>query len=169
MTVDINNSTQYQTSFIRIPKKQTTYGAGDQGVYAYVNGSGSGPEGGGWIWGPKLDQPDPTTSSGYWETTQYDSPRDANGNLVKTPWISRGKNNVKNFFRTGIIQSNNLSIDWGGEKSNFRVSASNIYQEGIVPNTNLKTTSFSLAGSLNPTDKLTLNNTLTYSLSLIHI
>lgn len=163
-TISFNNSTMYQPSFIRVPDVQTTYGGGDQGIYAYVDGSGSGSEGGGWIWGPKLDQRVPGTPSGYFETTQFDSPRDPNtGELIPTPWISRGKNNIKNFFRTGLIQSNNISVDWGQEKSLFRVSVSNLYQEGIVPNTNLKTTSLNLAGSLNPVEKLTVNSSLTYN------
>jgi TonB-dependent SusC/RagA subfamily outer membrane receptor len=53
-TVDINSSTMFQPSFIRIPNVQTTYGNGYNGQYAYVDGSGSGTEGGGWIWGPKV-------------------------------------------------------------------------------------------------------------------
>ncbi|MFP7658125.1 SusC/RagA family TonB-linked outer membrane protein [Chryseobacterium proteolyticum] len=164
MSISFNNSTMFQTSFIRIPKVQTTYGGGNNGKYAYIDGSGSGSEGGGWIWGPKLDQKDPTTPSGYYETPQYNSPIDpSTGKPIPLPWISRGKNNIKNFFDTGVIQSNNLSVDWGSEKATFRLSLSNIYQKGIVPNTDLKTTSISLAGSVNPIEKLTINSTLTYN------
>ncbi|ASW73979.1 TonB-dependent receptor [Chryseobacterium piperi] len=164
MSISFNNSTMFQTSFIRIPKVQTVYGAGNNGKYAYINGEGSGSEGGGWIWGPKLDQRDPSTPSGYFETPQYNSPVDpATGKLVPLPWISRGKNNIKNFFDTGIIQSNNISVDWGSEKATFRLSLSNIYQKGIVPNTDLKTTSISLAGSVHPIEGLTINSTLTYN------
>lgn len=163
-TISFNNSTMFQTSFIRIPDVQTVYGGGDQGIYAYVDGSGSGSEGGGWIWGPKLDQKDPSTPSGYFETTQFDSPRDpVTGKLIPTPWISRGKNNLKNFFDPGVIQSNNLSVDWGKDYSSFRVSISNMYQEGIVPNTNLKTTSFTLGGALRPIEKIMVNGALTYN------
>ncbi|WP_128331468.1 SusC/RagA family TonB-linked outer membrane protein [Apibacter sp. HY039] len=164
ITISINNSTMFQTSFIRIPKVQTVYGAGNNGKYAYINGQGSGSEGGGWIWGPKLDQKDPSTLSGYFETRQYNSPVDPiTGELIPLPWISRGKNNIKNFFDTGIIQSNNISLDWGNEKATFRLSLSNIYQKGIVPNTELKNTSISLAGSLNPLQGLKINTNLTYN------
>lgn len=113
LTVSFNNSTMFQTSFIRIPEVQTVYGGGNNGKYAYINGQGSGSEGGGWIWGPKLDQRDPNTPSGYFETPQYNSPVDpVTGKLIPLPWISRGKNNIKNFFETGLIQSNNVSVDW---------------------------------------------------------
>src|SRR5699024_10474340 len=97
LTVEINSSTMFQAGYTVIPKTQTQYGDGGNGKYAYVDGSGGGTEGGGWIWGPKLDQKDPSTPSGYWETTQYNSPRDtATGKLIPLPWISRGKNNIKN-------------------------------------------------------------------------
>lgn len=164
MSISFNNSTMFQTSFIRIPKVQTVYGGGNNGKYAYINGEGSGSEGGGWIWGPKLDQKNPATPSGYFETPQYNSPIDpVTGKLVPLPWISRGKNNIRNFFDTGMIQSNNISVDWGNDKSTFRLSLSNIYQKGIVPNTDLKTTSISLAGSVTPVKDLTINSTLTYN------
>ncbi|HBO28444.1 MAG TPA: SusC/RagA family TonB-linked outer membrane protein, partial [Leeuwenhoekiella sp.] len=164
LNVSFNNSTLFQTDFIRVPDVQTTYGNGNRGVYAYVNGSGSGTEGGGWIWGPRLDQQDPTTTSGFYETTQYNSPVDPNtGELMPIPFTSRGKDNIKNFFETGIIQSNNVSVGWGNDKADVRLSLSNNYQKGIVPNTDLKNTSFNLAGTLRPTDKLTLNGSLTYN------
>ena len=38
LNVSFNNSTLFQTDFIRVPDVQTTYGNGNRGVYAYVNG-----------------------------------------------------------------------------------------------------------------------------------
>jgi TonB-linked SusC/RagA family outer membrane protein len=164
LKVDINSSTMFQPSFIRIPEVQHTYGNGNNGQYAYVDGSGGGLEGGGWIWGPKLDQPDPSTPSGLWETTQYDSPRDPNtGDLIPTPFISRGKDNVENFFRTGMIQTTNLAVSGGNENSNFRVSVSNVYQKGIVPNTQLNNTSFGVSGGFALSSKLKADASLTYN------
>ncbi|RAJ17722.1 TonB-linked SusC/RagA family outer membrane protein [Gelidibacter algens] len=164
LSVSVNNSTLFQTDFIRVPDVQTTYGNGNRGVYAYKNGSGSGTEGGGWIWGPRLDQADPTTASGFFETTQYNSPIDpASGELLSIPYISRGKDNIKNFFETGLVQSNNVSVSWGNDKADVRMSISNNYQKGIVPNTDLKNTSFNIAGTIRPSDNLTINGTLTYN------
>lgn len=164
LSVTFNNSTQFQPDFIRVPDVQTTYGNGNRGVYAYVDGSGSGTEGGGWIWGPRLDQVDPTTPSGFFETPQYNSPVDpVTGALTPIAYTSRGKDNIKNFFDTGIIQSNNVSVGWGNDKADVRMSFSNNYQKGIVPNTDLKNTSFNVAGSIRPSDKLTINGTLTYN------
>lgn len=162
--VTFNNSTMFQPSFLRVPKVQTQYGDGDNGQYAYVDGSGSGTEGGGWVWGPKLDQKDSSTPSGYWETTQYNSPvNSTTGKLTPLPWISRGKNNIKNFFRTGLLQSNNLSVDWGGKIGSYRISLSNIYQYGIIPNTDLNNTSFMIGGTMTPAKGLNISGALTYN------
>ncbi|PWV47627.1 SusC/RagA family TonB-linked outer membrane protein [Chitinophaga sp. S165] len=169
LSVEFNSSTQFQTSFIRIPKVQTTYGNGFQGQYEYIDGSGGGPEGGGWIWGPKLDQRDPSTPSGYFETPQFNSPVDpTTGKLVPLPFLSRGKDNVTNFFRTGVITSNNLSFTKTGDNGSFRASASHIYQQGIVPNTDLKNTSFNLSGNYNLSKDFSMNGRISYNKEYTH-
>jgi TonB-linked SusC/RagA family outer membrane protein len=164
LTVEVNSSTMFQTGYTVVPKVQTQYGNGDAGKYAYVDGSGNGTEGGGWIWGPKLDQRDPSTPSGFYETTQYNSPVDpVTGNLVPLPWISRGRNNIKNFFRTGILSTNSVSASVGGENGSFRVSASHISQKGVVPNTSVNNSSFSIGGNYMLTSKLSVDAKLTYN------
>lgn len=164
LKVSFNSSSMFQTGFIRIPHVQTTYGDGNNGQYAYVNGSGSGTEGGGWIWGPKLNQKDPNTPSGYWETPQYNSPIDSiTGKRIPLPWISRGKNNVRNFFRIGLISNNSLSVTAGNQNGSIRASVDEAYQRGIVPNTSLYNTSFSLAGNYSLTKSLTINTSLFYN------
>ncbi|WP_442588773.1 SusC/RagA family TonB-linked outer membrane protein [Pedobacter sp. AW31-3R] len=164
LSVELNSSTEFQPSFIRIPKVQTEYGAGFKGKYTYVDGSGGGPEGSGWIWGPKLDQPDPTTGSGFFETPQFNSPVDpVTGVLVPLPFLSRGKNNVSDFFKTGMISSNNVSVTQSSDKGSYRASASHIYQSGIVPNTNLQNTSFNLSGNYKLSSALTMDARLSYN------
>ncbi len=139
LNVEFNSSTMFQPGYTVIPEVQTVYGGGDQGKYAYKNGSGGGTEGGGWIWGPKLDQPDASTPSGFYETTQYDSPVDpVTGQRIKTPWVSRGSNNIRNFFRTGLLSTNSIAASIGTEKGSFRVAANHIYQKGVVPNTGIE-------------------------------
>jgi len=164
LSIDVNSSTQIQPGFIRIPEVQTEYGAGYKGKYTYVDGSGGGQEGSGWIWGPKLDQPDPTTPSGFFETPQFNSPRDPiTGKLVPLPFLSRGKNNVEDFFQTGVISSNNISITQSSEKGSFRASASHIYQKGIVPNTDLNNSSFNVSGNYKLSDAFTIDARLNYN------
>ncbi|HEV7332447.1 MAG TPA: SusC/RagA family TonB-linked outer membrane protein [Flavisolibacter sp.] len=164
LAIEVNSSTIFQPGFIRIPTVQTTYGNGNKGRYAYVNGSGGGTEGAGWIWGPKLDRADPSTPSGYWETPQYNSPVDpVTGARQPMAWISRGKGNVRNFFRTGLITSNNVSFSKGGENGSFRISGGHIYQRGIVPNTDLNNTSFSIAGNYAFSKAFSVDSRLTYN------
>ncbi len=164
VAVNVNSSTQFQPSYLRIPEVQSTYGNGNNGTYAYVDGSGSGPEGGGWIWGPRLNQPDPSTPSGYFETPQFNSPVDpVTGERIPTPFLSRGSDNVENFFRTGMITTNNVSVSGGNENGNFRASLSHMYQRGIVPNTDLNSTTFTVAGGYALSDKLKADASLSYN------
>jgi len=162
--VEYNTSAMFQPSYIRIPSVQTTYGNGNNGSYAYVDGGGGGSEGGGWIWGPKLDQLDSNTPSGFREAVQFNSPIDPNtGQRIPLPLISRGKDNVEKFFDTGMIYTNNIAVSGGNDKGNFRVSISHIYQKGVVPNNNLNNTSFSVSGGYKITDKLKVDAALAYN------
>lgn len=164
LSVEVNSSTLFQTGYTVIPEVQTQYGDGDNGVYAYVDGSGSGTEGGGWIWGPKLDQKDLSTPSGYYETTQYNSLKDPNtGKLIPLPWISRGRNNIKNFFQTGVLSTNSVSASAGNDKGSFRISASHVYQKGLVPNTSVNNSSFTVGGHYALTPRLGVDTKLTYN------
>ena len=152
LTVEFNSSSQIQNGFLRVPRIQTTYGTGDQGEYVYVDGF----EYSGYVWGPKLDQPD-------FVTPQYNSPIDPNtGERTATPFVSKGKNNMDNFFRKGLIQSNNISITGGNENGNFRVSASNSYQKGQVPNTDLNIWGLNVSGGYNLSEKITVDASLNY-------
>lgn len=164
LSIEVNSSILAQTGFIRIPDVQITYGNGNKGKYAFVDGSGGGTEGGGWIWGPKLNQRDASTPSGYFETTQFDSPVDpVTGERIPTPFLSRGQDNVRNFFETGLIVSNNISITKASDNGSFRASAGHIYQNGVVPNTSLNNTSFSLAGNYKLTSKFSIDSRFTYN------
>ena len=77
--------------------------------------------------------------------------------------MARGKDNLKNFLQTGLLQSNSISIGSSTEKTDFRLSIGNTYQQGIVPNTQLNNGNFtaSLVERFNP--KLTLTSYFNYS------
>jgi TonB-linked SusC/RagA family outer membrane protein len=178
--VELNSSTMFQTSFLAAPKVQTVYGDGNQGLYSYVDGSGGGLEGGGWVWGPALNQKNPNTASGYLELPQFNSPYNPNetytydlGNGTTAtshykplPWISRGANNVANFFGTGVLSNNSIAVTTSGEKGSFRVSAADNYQKGVEPNTSLNNASFSIAGNYKLSSKLTIDGRLNYNRQL---
>ncbi len=155
-SVDYNSSTMFQAGWPILPEVQSQYGAGYGGQYAYVDGKGGGiQDGSGWIWGPKLDGR---------LLPQYDSPLDPEtGERIPTPWIPRGKDNLKNFLETGVITTHNLSVSGKNEAGDFRLSASHMYQNGQEPNTDLNSTTFTIAGGYNFGQRLRADASLTYN------
>jgi TonB-linked SusC/RagA family outer membrane protein len=91
-------------------------------------------------WGPRLDQ-------GY-DLIQFDSPVDANGNKIPSPWISQ-PNNVKDFYETGITGTNSVAISAGNENASGRFTITNTDQTGTSPNTDQKRLNLGLNSSLN--------------------
>ena len=87
--ITLNSSTMFTAGYLTLPEQQSIYGTGDFGQYSYLDGKGGGVYDGLWTWGPKLDQKDPTTPSGYFETVQYNSPIDPKtGKRIPTPFVS---------------------------------------------------------------------------------
>ena len=163
--VNLNSSTMFEVGFVAIPEVQSKYGTGYGGKYWYVDGKGGGiQDGSGWIWGPELNKRDSTTKSGFVEIAQYDSPIDSvTGERIPTPWISRGKNNLRNFLETGFITTNNLSISSSNEKGDYRISITQMFQNGMVPNTKLNSATLSLAGGYNLGERLRAEATWSYN------
>lgn len=154
-SVEFNSSTMVNKGFIALPKTQDLYGPGDHGQYKFVDGKGAGVNDNDYdIWGPRFDGQ---------LIEQYDSPIDANGNRTKTPWINRGKDNLKRFIQAGILSSNNLAVSASGERYDLRFSVGQTYQRGLVPNTDLNTTNFNLASTLKFSPKLTLDANINFN------
>jgi TonB-linked SusC/RagA family outer membrane protein len=155
--VDFNSSTMMDNGFIAIPKVQDEYGPGDHGKYAFVDGKGGGLNDGDYDggWGPKFDgQP----------IAQYDSPIDpVTGQRIPTPYIARGKDNLKRFLQPGILSTNNVSISASGEKYNIRLSGSNTFQKGLVPNTKLDIVNFNMTTDYKFSEKLKFASSLQYN------
>ena len=145
LSIALSNTTTFETP-LRLPDFQNGYGQGNGGQFKYVNGAGLGiNDGVDESWGPKLD-------AGLL-IPQFSSPVDENGVREATPWISH-PNNVKGVFETGTTTSTNVSLTGGSEKSNFRLSFTDLAQTGMVPNTDYKKKTLSFAATSNPIDKL---------------
>ncbi|CAN5543858.1 SusC/RagA family TonB-linked outer membrane protein [soil metagenome] len=155
-SVDFNSSTMFEKGFVAIPKVQDIYGPGDHGRYAFVDGRGGGLNDGDYdIWGPKFDGQ---------LIPQYDSPIDpATGARTGTPWVARGKNNLKRFIETGLLTTNNLSVSSSSEKSDLRFSLTHTYQKGIVPNTQLNSFNFNTSLAHNFSKKLRFEANINYN------
>lgn len=154
--VEFNSSTMADKGFIAIPKVQDLYGPGDHGVYEFVDGRGGGKNDGDYdVWGPPLDGR---------LLPQYDSPIDpATGRRIPTPWIPRGKDNLKRFLQTGILSTNNIAVAASNDKADIRFSVSHTAQQGIVPNTKLNISNFNTALGYNFSPKLRFEAGLNYN------
>ena len=156
-SVEVNSSTQLQSGFYAITEVQDEYGPGDHGSYAFGDGKGGGLNDGDYDggWGPKFNGQ---------LIPQYDSPVDPiTGKRSGTPWIARGKDNLKRFLETGILSTNNISVAATGDKYNLRFSTSHIYQKGIVPNTQLNMTNFNVTADYKFSNKLKFESNLQYN------
>jgi len=156
-TTEFTSTILVQPDLLTYPKVQTEYGSGTGGHYQYQNGSGTALEGGGFTWGPKLDGR---------LIVQWNSPIDkTTGERTATPWIdhSGGKGNLVKFLQRGFITANNLNFETGNEKGSYRISLTQEYQKGIVPNTSLNIFGISLGGNYKLSDYFEVNSSLNYS------
>ncbi|AUP80559.1 SusC/RagA family TonB-linked outer membrane protein [Flavivirga eckloniae] len=163
LSVSINSSVGIE-NILMLPDWQNEYGQGNNKQFEFVDGSGSGiADGVDESWGPRLD-------TGLL-IPQFDSPR-ADGTrggdylvsdapITATPWVSN-PNNTKDFFRTGTILRNSISMSKSGDFGNYRISYQNLQQEGTVPNTDLKRNSLNFNSAFNLNDKITLNTNINY-------
>ena len=148
LTISLSNTTTFETP-LKLPDYQNGYGQGNGGAFKYVNGAGGGiNDGVDESWGPKLDV--------GLMIPQFSSPVDANGVPQPSPWISH-PNNVKDFFEVGTTVSTNVSLTGGNEKSNFRLSYTDLTQNGMVPNTDFKKKTLAFSATSNPIEKLTFS------------
>jgi TonB-linked SusC/RagA family outer membrane protein len=154
--VSVNSSTQLNKGFLVFPKVQNEYGPGEAQKYEFVDGKGGGINDADYdIWGPKFEGQ---------LIPQFDSPIDpATGKRIPTPWLARGKNNLQNFLRTGLLSTNNISLSSSADNYDVRFSLSNTYQRGIVPNTKLNSANFNIYGSYQPSKRIKIEANVNYS------
>jgi TonB-dependent SusC/RagA subfamily outer membrane receptor len=181
LAVNFNSSTQVNKGFIALPKYQDLFGPGDNGKYAY-GGGGSSPQsyfGDGAIgvgkndydydvWGPQfrgqlLPQYDGAYDPTQTYTTTFADGSTYQGHVAPTPFTARGKDNLRKFIQAGLLSSNSLSISSSTEKTDFRASIANIWQRGIVPNTQLNNTNFTISLIHRPNQHFSVTTYFNYS------
>ena len=150
--VSFNSTTTFENA-LRIPEYQNRYGQGAGFQFDFVNGFGGGTaDGVDESWGPAFNgqsiaQHDSPTSAGLRAGDWAVRPRADDGtfadNITPTPWTA-APTNIEDFFETGVTTSNNISLSGGDANRNFRLSYTNLYSEGILPNTNLKRNTLAL-------------------------
>ncbi|UOY07195.1 SusC/RagA family TonB-linked outer membrane protein [Muricauda sp. SCSIO 64092] len=157
---------------LRIPKYQNQYGQGAGGEFAFGDGFGGGindniDE----SWGPALNgqliaQHDSPTTSGLRAGDFAVRPRNPDGTfadeIVATPWVANPGNIEDGFFETGRTLTTNLSLTGGNEQGNFRLSLTNLDNEGILPNTDFNRKTYALSGAYNLADWLRVSSSINY-------
>ncbi len=140
VTVELNSNLSFDQVNL-IPTYQNKYATGYEGTNLY----GSMVDIGGTFyetmdtwhgdsWGPPLDGRRTIVNP-------FVYPEDKNTRtLVLLP---QPNENVRDFYETGVVNSNTLAISGGNENSSGRLSFGNVYQTGIVPNH--KVTKYNLA------------------------
>ncbi|WP_062060862.1 SusC/RagA family TonB-linked outer membrane protein [Aquimarina longa] len=135
--VELSSSTMF-SSALKLPQLQTEYGGGWAGKYASNFGTNFGPRLDGSIVSQEL----------------------ALGEPVDRPFINRY--DLNDFFKTGLNLNNTVSISGANDKGDFLFSYGNSYNEGIIPNSNLKGNSFRLNAGYDINDKWRINATSNY-------
>ena len=148
--ISVNSSTGFDTGMIANPSYQKKYGTGYQGQYRVGNSTDEF-----WgAWGPELDGR---------LLAQWNSPYDENGNRIAIPWIPRGKDNLDNMLRTGIVTNNNVSVETKWEKGDFRISLSQMHQKGVFENTSLNSYTVNMSGGIQLSEKLRFDANINYN------
>lgn len=169
-SVDFNSSNMWDNTFLTIPEVQNQYGPGDHGRYAFADGKGGGLYDSDYdIWGPEFNgqlipqydgvvDPDNTyTTSFHGGATEF------TGNIIPTPWVARGKDNLERFLTPGFLTTNNVAISASGDKYDLRFSYTHSYQKGQVPNTDLNSDNFNVSTGFDFSDKLRFESNINYN------
>jgi TonB-linked SusC/RagA family outer membrane protein len=167
--VEFNSSNMWENGFLTIPKVQDQYGPGDHGRYAFGDGRGAGLYDSDYdIWGPPFEgqlipQYDGIVDPNNNYVTTFPSGTTYTGNIVPTPWVARGKDNLQRFLEPGFLTTNNVSVAASGEKYDLRFSYTHSYQKGQVPNTKLNSDNFNVSTGFDFTNNLRFESNLNYN------
>lgn len=149
--VSFNSNITFSNPLL-LPNYQNSYGQGaTSDFFQFVDGAGGGyNDGVDESWGPALDR---GLSFVQWDSYKYGG--------MPTPWISH-PNNVKNFYDTGVAQSNSITLISGGENNNFRLSIGNSDEKGMIPFTDFKKFNVGFNGNMKLGEKLTAGANVTF-------
>lgn len=173
--VSISSKTTFE-SMLKGPEYQRVYGQGKNFDFQFDTGYGSGIyDGVDESWGPRMDgtlraQHDSPTSTGLRAgdihglnfvlgPSGVDLQR--RGTIQPTPFVDPG-DPIENFLETGVTTTNNVSFYGSNDLGNYRLSYTNMSNEGILPNTDLQRNTVSFSGDYNITDKLSVSSKMNY-------
>lgn len=129
-----------------LPDMQNQYGQGLFGEFSFVDGRGGGTyDGVDESWGPPLNG--------------QMIPQFPNGE--ERPWVAH-PDNVRDYFNTGVSLNNNISLSGNYENANFRLSMTDLRQDGIFPAEELDRQTVSLNTGVDLSSDLRVNVVANY-------
>ncbi|WP_201799536.1 SusC/RagA family TonB-linked outer membrane protein [Zobellia amurskyensis] len=140
VTTSLNFTATSETANF-LAEYQNVYGQGSGGVYTPSATSS---------WGPEMNG----QNVAHWSN-------DPNYPVSEYAFTAQ-PNNVKDFFRTGVNLTSNISVNINNEKSNTFLSYTNTDAEGIMPNNDLTSHNLSARSNVKITDRLSLDTKLNY-------
>ncbi|GAB3699395.1 SusC/RagA family TonB-linked outer membrane protein [Spirosoma flavus] len=164
--LEINYNIGYATETVAgLPDYQTKYGQGTNFDYrSGVFGS----------WGPpyqgftsliptRATIPHPLTTNNRYPSTVFPQFYQADGTTpIQVPYESFAQYNAKNFFRTGNVFENALSVSTGGEKGNLTVGLSRTKNNGVVRENEITRTGINIGGNAQLDNKFYVSGSLNY-------
>ena len=105
-------------------------------------------------WGPRLDgRPVRQWYSYYEEIPEFSG--------QATPWVAH-PDNIRDFYETGLQNTNSVSLEGGNETATFRLGYTNLNSKGIMPNSELDRNTINFNGSLNLSEKFNASMGINY-------
>ena len=166
--IAVNSTTTFE-NVLRLPKYQNSYSQGLDGEFEYWDGNnGHGTQDHqDMSWGRPLDGS---------LVAQFDSPSTGadgkpcrggdvfarNGAAITPTPLMAHPNNVRDFFETGITFSNNIALSANNERGDMRLSYTNLYSSGVLPNVDLIRNTISLSAGYQLTDKFSAKTSVSY-------
>ncbi|MBN8859670.1 MAG: SusC/RagA family TonB-linked outer membrane protein [Sphingobacteriales bacterium] len=78
------------------------------------------------------------------------------------PYVARGDDNFKKFYRTGSTATNTAGVSGGSENATFRLSLSDMRNTGIVPNNSMNRQTVNMLASFRVSPKLSVEAKVNY-------
>lgn len=154
--LEINYSGTFGVEKIsNLPDFQNTYGTGVNFGFAHANGS----------WGPPFPGTRPYASLDSIPHWYAGRPGMEDFNGVQVPYRAY-PNNVKDFFETGTLAENSITINGGNERSALSVTLSQLSQSGFVPETKFLRHNISIGGRTQLSNGLNITGSLAVTRSV---
>ena len=152
--VNVSSQVLFQDVLV-LPNFQNSYGGGAGPFLQNADGQNVALFAVDESWGPRLDGRPARQWYSYYPETIPEFAGQA------TPWVAH-PDNIRDFYQTGLQNTNSLSLDGGNEIGTFRLGYTNMNSRGIMPNSELSRNTVNFNGSLKLSEKFTTSVGVNY-------